>query len=179
MSSSLESFKTKIHKWKPECDCRLCTTYLHHVGFINVSFYLFWWWRMQAIIFKSHSPTFNFNESFTMYAWIHICKNQSCNVNLLRANPTKWPNTLKKFVGKLPTNCLSVFDHFEKLALKGLKMYNSIPGCWESKLPPPLYLKVRSASIAAYLPILFRYPSKMTIFHIFFLMYFQIFSASF
>ena len=96
------------------------------------------WWRMQAIIFKSHSPTFNFNESFTMYAWIHICKNQSCNVNPLRANPTKWPNTLKKFVGKLPTNCLSVFDHFEKLALKGFKMYNSIPGCWESKLPPPI-----------------------------------------
>ena len=36
MSSSLESFKTKIRKWKPQCDCRLCTTYLHHVGFVNV-----------------------------------------------------------------------------------------------------------------------------------------------
>ena len=36
MSSSLESFKTKIRKWKPECDCRLCTKYLHHVGFVNV-----------------------------------------------------------------------------------------------------------------------------------------------
>ena len=31
----------------------------------------------------------------------------------LSANPTKWPNTLKQFVGKLPTNCLSVFGHFE------------------------------------------------------------------
>ena len=40
--------------------------------------------------------------------------------NLLSANPTKWSNTLKQFVGKLPTNCLSVFDHFVKLALKGL-----------------------------------------------------------
>ena len=40
--------------------------------------------------------------------------------NPLSANPTKWPNTLKQFVGKLPTNCLSVFDHFVKLALKGL-----------------------------------------------------------
>ena len=29
-------------------------------------------------------------------------------------------NTLKKFVGKLPTNCLSVFDHFAGLALKEL-----------------------------------------------------------
>ena len=36
MSSLLESFKTKVRKWKPECDCRLCTTYLHHVGFVNV-----------------------------------------------------------------------------------------------------------------------------------------------
>ena len=40
---------------------------------------------------------------------------------LLSANPTKWSNTLKQFVGKLPTNCLSVFDHFVKLVLKGLK----------------------------------------------------------
>ena len=32
----------------------------------------------------------------------------------------KWSNTLKQFVGKLPTNCLSVFDHFVGLALKGL-----------------------------------------------------------
>ena len=30
----------------------------------------------------------------------------------LSANPTKWLNTLKQFVGKLSTNYLSVFDHF-------------------------------------------------------------------
>ena len=41
-------------------------------------------------------------------------------VNPLSANPTKWSNTLKQFVGKLPTNCLNVFDHFVKLALNGL-----------------------------------------------------------
>ena len=41
-------------------------------------------------------------------------------VNPLSANPTKWSNTLKKFVVKLPTNCLSVFDDFVGLALKGL-----------------------------------------------------------
>ena len=41
--------------------------------------------------------------------------------NPLSANPTKWPNTLKQFVGKLPTNCLSVFGHFLNLALKGLR----------------------------------------------------------
>ena len=39
----------------------------------------------------------------------------------LSANPTKWSNTLKQFVRNLPTNCLSVFDHFMNLALKGLK----------------------------------------------------------
>ena len=39
----------------------------------------------------------------------------------LNANFTKWSDTLKQFVGKLPTNCLSVLDHFVGLALKGLK----------------------------------------------------------
>ena len=33
-------------------------------------------------------------------------------VNPLSAKITKWSNTFKQFVGKLPTNCLSVFDHF-------------------------------------------------------------------
>ena len=40
--------------------------------------------------------------------------------NPLSTNPTKWSITLKQFVGYLPTNCLSVFDHFVELALKGL-----------------------------------------------------------
>ena len=43
------------------------------------------------------------------------------NLNPLSTNPTKWSNTLKQFVGKLPKNYLSVFDHFVGLALKGLK----------------------------------------------------------
>ena len=41
----------------------------------------------------------------------------------LNANPTKWSKTLKQFVGNscrlLPTNCLSVFEHFVGLTLKG------------------------------------------------------------
>ena len=41
-------------------------------------------------------------------------------VNPLSAKFIKWSNTLKQFVGKLPTNCLSVFDHFLGLPLKGL-----------------------------------------------------------
>ena len=40
--------------------------------------------------------------------------------NPLSAKATKWSNTLKQFHGKLPTNCVSVFDHFVGLVLKGL-----------------------------------------------------------
>ena len=40
--------------------------------------------------------------------------------NHLSANPTKRSNTLKQFVGNFPRNCLSVFDNFVGLALKGL-----------------------------------------------------------
>ena len=45
----------------------------------------------------------------------------SLYVNPLSANPVKWSNTLKQFVGKLPTNCLSLCDHFVGLVLKGFK----------------------------------------------------------
>ena len=41
-------------------------------------------------------------------------------LNPLSSNPEKWSNTLKQIVGSLPTICLSVFDHFMNLALKGL-----------------------------------------------------------
>ena len=40
-------------------------------------------------------------------------------LNPLSANPTKWSNTLKQFVGNLPTNCLSVLDHLSIWRLKG------------------------------------------------------------
>ena len=42
------------------------------------------------------------------------------NLNPLSTNFTKWSNTLKQFIDKLPTDCLSVFNHFVGLALKGL-----------------------------------------------------------
>ena len=45
----------------------------------------------------------------------------SAYLNPLSANPIKWLNTLKQFVGRLLTNCLSVFGHFVNLALKGLR----------------------------------------------------------
>ena len=49
--------------------------------------------------------------------------------NPLSANSTKWSNTLKQFVGKLPTNSLSVFDHFVKLAHRGFKFHRTKACC--------------------------------------------------
>ena len=50
--------------------------------------------------------------------------------NPLNANFTKWSNTFKQFVSNLPTSCLSVFDHFVGLALKGLNQKN----CWSNDI---------------------------------------------
>ena len=50
----------------------------------------------------------------------------SKHLNPLSAKLTKWPNTLKQFVGNLPTNCLSVFGHFVGLALKELIKINNV-----------------------------------------------------
>ena len=54
---------------------------------------------------------------FFSYFFFH----SACSFNPLRDSFTKWSNTLKQFVGKLPKNYLSVLDHFVGLALKGLK----------------------------------------------------------
>ena len=47
-------------------------------------------------------------------------------LNPLSGNPTKLSNTLKQFVGNLPTNYLSVFDHFVELVVKGLTWGHAI-----------------------------------------------------
>ena len=47
-------------------------------------------------------------------------------LNPLSASFTKWSNTLKQFVDNLPTNCLSVFDHFAGLAPKGLRAFRFV-----------------------------------------------------
>ena len=48
------------------------------------------------------------------------------NGNTLSTNFLKWSDTLKQLVAKLPTNCLSVFDHFVELTLKGLMYLKKI-----------------------------------------------------
>ena len=64
-------------------------------------------------------------DQFVIVIFIFITSNHIISFNLflgilvnpLSSNFTKWSNTLKQLVGKLPTNCLSVFDHFVGLAL--------------------------------------------------------------
>ena len=51
----------------------------------------------------------------------------------LNANPTKWSNTLKTFRRLLPTNCLSVLDHFVGLAFKGLSCKDTFKISHKSK----------------------------------------------
>ena len=34
-SDNVEVFKSKIRKWKPNCSCYLCKTYIHNLGFVN------------------------------------------------------------------------------------------------------------------------------------------------
>ena len=53
---------------------------------------------------------------------------------LLPVGFIKWSNKLKRFVGNLATNCLSVFDHLVKFALKGWN-YNS-EDITQSKMAP-------------------------------------------
>ena len=61
-----------------------------------------------------------------MWQWLEILNLFNIlTLNILTFNPfsanfTKWLNTLKQFVGNLPTNFLSVFDHFVGLVFKGL-----------------------------------------------------------
>ena len=44
------------------------------------------------------------------------------NLDFLSANPTKWSNIVKQFVGFLPTNFLNVFDRFVGLVLDWLRV---------------------------------------------------------
>ena len=53
--------------------------------------------------------------------------------NPLSVNPTKWSNTLEQLVPNLPTNCLSVFDHFVGLALKGI-IKSAVPNAYYKTL---------------------------------------------
>ena len=69
-----------------------------------------------------------------------MCKKTILSVLTLQAPISqKLPHTLKQFVGKLPTNCLSVFDHFVGLMYKGLmtsRDYDETDGNHEDYITP-------------------------------------------
>ena len=79
-------------------------------------------------------------------------KTNRLRFNPLSANPTKWSNTLKQFVGKKPTNCLSVFDHFVKLALKRLKYFTVFYQIY-AFTGPQKSAKFGKSNMPTYLPV--------------------------
>ena len=74
------------------------------------------------VIYKKWSSLFDFSHGFWFSQYNLFNWRIEHTLNPLSANFKKWSNTLKQFVGNLPTNCLSVFDHFVGLALKGLSI---------------------------------------------------------
>ena len=63
-------------------------------------------------------------ERFQYFIAKHIYSKTKILFSPLSASHTKCSNIFKQLVDNLPTNCLSVFDHFAKLALKGLRNTN-------------------------------------------------------
>ena len=74
---------------------------------------ILWGWRSKG---KPFLAMISFVAIFPPKTQENLCVFWCCNP--LSANPTKWSNTLKQFVGNLPTNCVSGFDHFVILALR-------------------------------------------------------------
>ena len=83
------------------------------------------------------------------------------DLNPLSANFTKWSNTLKQFVGNLPTTCLSVFGHFVGLALKGLRSTSDWPLTKLIPLTEPNYRKNELQQIFSEIKFQFKKKKKM------------------
>ena len=67
------------------------------------------------------TPVFVSSLFFSASSFLFLCLSKVCSIwtafwihfiNSLSANFTKWSNTLKQFVGKLPTNFLSVWPFY-------------------------------------------------------------------
>ena len=100
-----------IYAWRDWCECKSECIFTCYISHITGSCFYVKFPEIQEIV-----------ESGTLYI-----------VSLLSVNSTKWSNTLKQIFGKFLMNCLSVFDHFVGLALKGLKKETSFY-CFTSSL---------------------------------------------
>ena len=85
-------------------------------------------------------------------------------VNPLSANFTKQSNTLKQFVGNLPTNYLSVFDHFVGLALNRLRNISCSLVWWLAPLHSFIQQKAKlgSAQVEILLAMCWRFVMMRT-----------------
>ena len=95
---------------------------------------LFWFYRQfemalfpECPLFQGSSVLYRHDENMK-----YVCSYQLQHLLLslfliaiipLSTNPTSWSNILKQFISNLPTNCLSVFDHFVGLVPRGFTSY--------------------------------------------------------
>ena len=108
----LNEFKLEMRKYiSTKCHCKFSSCTRKYRILLR--------YVLELCAFKLFRFFFVFSFSFILFNLFCVW-NYSLRLNRLTANPTKWSNTLKQFAGNLPTNCLSVFDHFVKMALKGL-----------------------------------------------------------
>ena len=141
-TAKLFTFTEEILHGKLYIFCRVATIYIPAkliiiAKFLALGIYLFEmleiWWLINNMKSLYYILFFNLAWIKSSFTWGQSSRRnpenttatwpdgeKSNEVNPLSANFTKWSNTLKQVAGKLPTNCLSVFDHFVGLALKGL-----------------------------------------------------------
>ena len=111
---SLLEPKLEGPKWI--CKYLLTCTRQYHIKFLQEHYSWCWMkWNSHDFLdfwISSTCDKFIYFSSFYGRGRVFLC------IDPLSANPTKWSNTLKQFVGKLPRNCLSVFDHFCEIGAK-------------------------------------------------------------
>ena len=91
----------------------LCLHYLEFSSEIDVNWLFVIMKSYVKVNFKERNNN-NSNTKFRKFQ-LRLSDFQNTHLNPLSASPTKWSNTFKQFVGNLPMNCLSVFDHFVEL----------------------------------------------------------------
>ena len=113
--------KAFIHYWHDQELLSLLSLMKNWKCFLSFFIHFFpWFLCLQCSSYKNTMFLLNNeNHKFTVkiFAIKFFKTTANLTINPLRANFTKWSNTLKQFVSNFRTNCFSVFDHFVGLAL--------------------------------------------------------------